>query len=73
MLCIPLIKELSHYLQLSKGTDTRGLVGDYSKISGPAVHLLQPLYDKSPPFPGWGGGGGGGGGGGEWDFALIGA
>ena len=57
--CMPLIRELSHYLQLSKGThqgNSRGLVGDYPKISAPGVCLLQPLYDKSPPFPGWGDG-----------------
>ena len=59
----PLIKEVSHYLQLSRGThqgNSRGLVGDYPKISTPGVRLLQPLCDKSPPFPGWVGGGGGG-------------
>ena len=64
MLCILLIKEVSHYLQLSQGTrqgNNRGLVGDYPKVSAPGVHLLQPLCDKSPPFPGVGGGGGGGG------------
>ena len=58
MLCILLIKQVSHYLQLSQGTyqgNSRGLVGDYPKISAPGVRLLQPLCDKSPPFPGWGG------------------
>ena len=58
MLCILHIKEVSHYLQLSQGThqgSSRGLVGDYPKVSAPGVRLLQPLCDKSPPFPGWGG------------------
>ena len=58
MLCILLIKQVSHYLQLSQGTyqgNSRGLVGDYPKISAPGVRLLQPLCDKSPPFPRWGG------------------
>ena len=31
-------------------------MGDYPKNSAPGVRLLQPLCDKSPPFPGWGGG-----------------
>ena len=44
---------------------TKGIVGDYPKVSAPGVRLLQPLCDKSPPLPGWGGGGGGGGGGGS--------
>ena len=35
--------------------NSRGLVGDFPKISAPGVRLLQPLCDKSPPFPGWGG------------------
>ena len=76
MLCILLIKQVSHYLQFSQGThqgNSRGLVGDYPEISAPGVHLLQPLCDKSPPFPSLAGRGVGGGGGGEWGFALIGA
>ena len=56
MLCILLIKQVSHYLQLSQGNG-RGLVGDYPEISAPGVRLLQ---HKSPPFPGLRGGGGGG-------------
>ena len=45
-------------------------MGDYPKILAPGVRLLQPLCDKSPPFPGWSGGGGGRG---EGGFTFIGA
>ena len=49
---------------------TKGIVGDYPKVSAPGCVFCNPSVTNPHPYPG---GGGGGGGGGEWGFALIGA